>query len=69
MEKLDLNKMYKDYYAAKTKPAFVEIEEANYLAIKGMVIQPNKSLRKGFRLYMPWHTQSSLTSKCAKKIL
>jgi len=35
MEKLDLNKMYKDYYAAKTKPAFVEIEEANYLAIKG----------------------------------
>ncbi|MBC8045509.1 MAG: GyrI-like domain-containing protein [Fimbriimonadaceae bacterium] len=35
MEKLDLTKKYKSYYTAKTKPALVEIEKAQFLSIKG----------------------------------
>lgn len=36
MEKLDLTKKYKAYYTAKSTPEFVEVEEVNYLAIKGV---------------------------------
>lgn len=35
MEKLDLTKMYKTYYTAKTKPVVVMIEEAQFLSITG----------------------------------
>jgi hypothetical protein len=36
MEKLDLAKKYKAYYTAKSTPEFIELEEVNYLAIKGV---------------------------------
>ncbi len=35
MQKLDLTKLYKSYYTAKTKPEIVEIEAANFLSIRG----------------------------------
>lgn len=35
MRKLDLTKIYKSYYTAKTKPELVEFGEARYLAIRG----------------------------------
>lgn len=35
MEKLDLTKLYKTYYKAKTVPELVELEAARYLAIAG----------------------------------
>jgi len=35
MEKLDLTKRYKAYYAAKPKPEIVEIEPAQFLSISG----------------------------------
>jgi len=33
--KLDLTKEYKTYYTAKTTPEIVEIEEGQFLTIKG----------------------------------
>ena len=35
MEKLDLTKLYKNYYKAKTKPELVSVEAAQYLSIVG----------------------------------
>lgn len=35
MKKLDLTKEYKKYYSAKTKPAILNIESAQYLSIVG----------------------------------
>jgi hypothetical protein len=35
MEKLDLTKKYKTYFTAKTKPALVDIDEANFISILG----------------------------------
>jgi hypothetical protein len=35
MEKLDLTKVHKSYYSAKTKPQLLEIEAADYLSICG----------------------------------
>jgi hypothetical protein len=35
LEKLDLTKKYKSYFSAKTKPAVVEIEKANFISIQG----------------------------------
>jgi hypothetical protein len=35
MEKLDLTKLYKSYYTAKSKPMLVTIEPAQYLSIAG----------------------------------
>lgn len=35
MEKLNLSKLYKAYYSAKTKPEVIELEPAPYLAIRG----------------------------------
>jgi len=35
MEKLDLTKLYKEYYTAKPKPEITQIESAQFLAIDG----------------------------------
>ena len=35
MQKLDLTKLYKSYYTAKTKPEIVELEAAKFLSIRG----------------------------------
>lgn len=35
MEKLDLAKKYRSYYTAKTTPAFITLEQAQYLSITG----------------------------------
>ncbi|MBN9382261.1 MAG: GyrI-like domain-containing protein [Chitinophagaceae bacterium] len=35
MEKLDLSKLYKDYYSAKTSPSIIEIEPARFLSLAG----------------------------------
>ena len=35
MAKLDLSKEYKSYYKAGKKPEVVDLQEANYLSIKG----------------------------------
>lgn len=35
MEKIDLTKLYKDYYRAGTKPEIVQVEKALYISIEG----------------------------------
>lgn len=35
MEKLDLTRLYKNYYSAKPTPAIVDIEEAKFLSVTG----------------------------------
>lgn len=35
MEKIDLGKLYKSYYTARTVPELVELEPAHYLALSG----------------------------------